>query len=81
VFDCMIFLQGAAGIAGPAAACLKLVEDNQVELFLSARILAEVQDVLTRPRLQRKFPILTREYVDVFLQALIRKATIIPEVP
>jgi len=81
VFDCMVFLQGVSQVTGPAAACLKLVEDNQVELFLSARILTEVQDVLTRPKLQRKFPILTQAYVDTFLQALIRKATIIPDVP
>jgi putative PIN family toxin of toxin-antitoxin system len=81
VFDCMVFLQGAARVAGPSAACLKLVEDNRVELFLSARILSEVQDVLTRPKLQRKFPILTPEYVDTLLQALIRKATIFLDVP
>ena len=77
----MVFLQGASRAAGPCAACLKLVEENRVELFLSARILAEVRDVLTRPKIQRKFPILTQEYVDVFLHALIRKATLLPDVP
>ena len=81
VFDCMVFLQGAARRSGPSAACLKLVEDNRVELFLSADILAEVQDVLTRPKLQRKYPILTQEYVGALLRALIRTATIIPDVP
>lgn len=81
VFDCIVFLQGAARMTGPAAACLKLVEDNQVELFLSARILAEIQDVLTRPKLQRKFPILTPDYVDAFLRTFTQKATIVSDVP
>lgn len=81
VFDCMVFLQGAARPDGPGAACLKFVEDDRVELFLSAEIIAEIQDVLTRPNLQHKFPILTQEYVDNLLQALVRKATIVSDVP
>lgn len=81
VFDCMVFLQGAARVVGPAAACLKLVEEDKVELFLSARVLAEIRDVLTRPKLQRKFPILTQNYVDAWLQALVNKATTVLDVP
>jgi len=77
----MLFLQGAARAEGPSAACLNLVEEGLVQLFVSGPILAEVQDVLTRPKLQRKFSALTHEFVDGFLQSLISKATLIHEVP
>jgi predicted nucleic acid-binding protein len=59
VFDCMVFLQGAGRPAGPARACFHLVDEHRVTLFLSAEILAEVRDVLIRPRTQRKFPLLS----------------------
>ena len=55
VFDCMLVLQAAARPAGPAAACIALVEAGQVELCLSAEVLAEFHDVLLRPRLRRRF--------------------------
>ena len=67
VFDCMVFLQGAARRGGPAGLCLSLAEAGAIRLFLSDEILAEVLDVLTRPELRRKFPILTEKYVDEFL--------------
>ena len=81
VFDCVVFLQGAARATGACGACLKLVEDDAVELFLSAAVIAEIRDVLTRPSLQRKFPILTVEYVESLLQALMDKATVISHPP
>ena len=52
VFDCMVFLQGAARRESPAGACLLLVELEAVELYLSKEIIAEVRDVLTRPRVK-----------------------------
>lgn len=67
VFDCMVFLQGAARPASPATACLKLAEDGLIELCLSATILAEVKDVLTRPETQQRFPALTAIEVEEFL--------------
>ncbi len=68
VFDCMVFLQGAARRDGPAGLCLSLAEAGVIRLVLSDEILTEVRDVLTRPEVQRKFPILTEErYVDEFL--------------
>jgi hypothetical protein len=32
VFDCMVFLQGAGRPAGPAAACLRLLDEEKVML-------------------------------------------------
>lgn len=57
VFDCMVVLQGAGRPAGPAGACLRLVDQGRVTLCVSAEVLAEVRDVLTRPKVQRKFPV------------------------
>jgi putative PIN family toxin of toxin-antitoxin system len=81
VYDCMVYLQGAARPAGPAASCIKAIEDGRVDLFLSPAILSEIRDVLTRPKLQLKFPILTESFVDEFLTALLRDAIMIYNVP
>jgi putative PIN family toxin of toxin-antitoxin system len=81
VFDCMVFLQGAARESGPAAACVRLAEEGFVQLCLSQEVLDEVRDVLSRPKLQRKFPALTPERVAAFLEAVCRDAVLLEEVP
>jgi len=81
VFDCMVFLQAATNDRGPAFACLSLVEAGHVALFLSPTILAEVRDVLTRPKIQSKFPRLTPDRVDIFIQKIATLASVINEVP
>src|SRR5688572_1703572 len=77
----MVFLQAATNDRGPAFACHELVEAGRVQLFLSPTILAEVQDVFTRPKVQRKFPSLTKERVDTFVQKLAQLTTVIEDVP
>jgi putative PIN family toxin of toxin-antitoxin system len=57
------------------------VRDGRLELFVSPDILAEVRDVLTRPKTLRRFPALTPEAVDVFLLDLAGHATTLPAVP
>ena len=74
VFDCMVFLQGAARAEGPAAACLRLAEAGYADLFLSEEILDELRDVLTRPKIRKKFPALTHEAVEAFLARVDRFA-------
>jgi putative PIN family toxin of toxin-antitoxin system len=81
VFDCVILLQAAGRPAGPAAACLQAVRDGRLELFLSPDILAEVQDVLSRPKTLQKFPALTPEAVDMFLGDVAAHATTLQAVP
>lgn len=81
VFDCMVFLQGAGRPAGPARACFRLVEEDQVTLCLSAAILAEVRDVLTRPKTQRRFPLLSPEWVETFVQNVESKAVVLTDIP
>jgi uncharacterized protein len=81
VFDCMVFLQGAARRESPAGMCLLLVEFGAIELCISKEITDEIRDVLTRPRVRQKFSLLTEELVNQFLDALKHQATTIAEVP
>src|SRR5258708_32184365 len=81
VFDCMVFLQGAARRESPAGACLLLVDLEAIELCISEAIVAEVRDVLTRPRVRLRFPALTDELIERFLVALGKRALTIPGVP
>ena len=81
VFDCMVFLQGAARQTSPAKACLDLAEHGFVQLCLSAEIVAEVKDVLTRPEVQSKFPALIPMDVDAFMARLSMAAVHFLNVP
>lgn len=81
VFDCMLFLQGAARRESAAGAGLLLVELEAVELCLSEEILSEIRDVLARPRLRQKFPAMRDELVDRFLAAIEKRAILVPKVP
>lgn len=74
VFDCHLLLQALLSPDGPAFACARLVEERTIVLFLSPEVLAEARDVCSRPKLQRKFPRLTPERVESFLQKLQTKA-------
>ena len=58
VFDCMVFLQAAVSRRGPAFALLTLAETGRLELLISAEILSELREVLLRPAVQQKFPLL-----------------------
>lgn len=80
VFDCMIFLQGAARRESPAGVCLALAEQKIIDLRVSRDILAEVGDVLRRPAVQSKFPALTDGVVAEFITALESIATVIDTV-
>jgi putative PIN family toxin of toxin-antitoxin system len=81
VFDCMIFLQGAARRESAAGACLLLVELDAVGLYVSQEIMAEVRDVLARPRVRQRFPALTDQIAGRFLAALEERAVAVSEVP
>jgi putative PIN family toxin of toxin-antitoxin system len=80
VFDCMIFLQAAGSTTGPAASCIDKA-DGEVELCLTSEILAEIEDVLCRPKIQKKFRTLTPERIAEFLMQLERIAVLISDVP
>ena len=81
VFDCVILLQAAGHPAGPAGACLQAVRDGRLELIISSDVLVEVRDVLTRPKSLRKFPALTLEAVELFLDDVTSHAITLADVP
>jgi putative PIN family toxin of toxin-antitoxin system len=81
VFDCMVFLQAATRRTGPAAACLALVDDGHVGLFVSPKVLEEIHDVLKRPAIRKKFPAITDQDVLDFIEHIHNKATTVEQVP
>ncbi|MBI1832274.1 MAG: putative toxin-antitoxin system toxin component, PIN family [Planctomycetes bacterium] len=81
VFDCMVFLQGAGRPTSPARACLRLVDEGDVTLCMSADILAEIRDVLPRPKTRKKSPSLTPESVAEFIKNVESKALVVANVP
>ena len=80
VYDCMIFLQAAAR-PDRVHGTIRLVRAGRVTLCVSAEIVSEVRDVLTRPELRAKFPALTPEHVDTFLNELLSVAHMVDDVP
>lgn len=81
VFDCVVCLQGAARETGPAGACFRLMRAGAVTACVSAAVLAEVKDVLNRPKVRRRFKSLTVERVDAFLRQLEGNAVVADSVP
>lgn len=80
VFDCMIYVQGAARIKNPANACFELVESGIIELYLSREPLNEIEDVLSRPIIRNRFPTLTDEMVQAFLSDIKSKSVFLKTV-
>jgi putative PIN family toxin of toxin-antitoxin system len=76
----MLFFRAAARprLARPL---FDFVHTGQVTLCLSPDVLAEIRDVLTRPKLVAKYPALTKQAVDAFLAQHLRMATWISDVP
>lgn len=77
----MVFLQATASENGSAFRCLEKFEAQEINLFVSQDILDEVQDVLTRPKLQRKLSLLTNDRVSALVERLKRRATLVSKVP
>src|SRR2546427_8565819 len=63
VFDTNTFLQAAATENGPSDACWKFAEERRIRVFVTEAILAELENVLTRPKLRRQLSRLTNHHV------------------
>jgi putative PIN family toxin of toxin-antitoxin system len=79
VFDCMVYLQ-AASRPHRTHGCFDAVQRGELQLFVSADILAEIDDVLNRPEIRRHFPALTDEAVKAFLADILSFATLVADV-
>jgi predicted nucleic acid-binding protein len=80
VFDCVVLLQAAVS-RGPAFALLTLVESGRLALLVSEEAISELRDVLLRPSVYRKFPMLTADFVEAFLVRIQQMATMVEGVP
>jgi putative PIN family toxin of toxin-antitoxin system len=81
VFDCNVFLQALVNPDGAAGACLRLLDQGELELFVSAPVFAEITDVLTRPRVKQLAPALTLNEITAFLDDIRRQAIFLLNVP
>ncbi len=81
VFDCMIYLQATANEKSPAAALLRLVEQEEIVLYLSREVIAEVKDVLSRPKLRASLPTINDVTVEALFKRLERIAVLVRQVP
>lgn len=64
-----------------AVSCFELFENGTVELFVSEEVLAEIQDVITRPKLQAKYSRLINKRAELLIEILQTKATVVKNVP
>jgi putative PIN family toxin of toxin-antitoxin system len=81
VFDCMIFVQALANANGPASACYEFVRGGRLRLDVSPDVLAEVGDVLGRPKVRRKLPGLTDDAVEAFLRDVLDRSAMFSDIP
>ena len=80
IFDCNVFLQAFLSTTGVASKCLKYLNDNLIELYMSRDIFSEIKDVLSRPDFQTKFPHATPENLAIFLEHIKEKAIFVRSV-
>ena len=80
VFDCNIIWQAFFFQTGVSAKCKQLVDDGKVILALSAEVLEEMREVMTRQEAQTKYRV-TPEAVDKYLGNLARKSVFLRSVP
>lgn len=81
VYDCMVYLQAAMSVRGPAARCLDAAEAGHVRVFVSESVLSEIVDVLGRPALQRRRSHLTPAFIAAFAEKVRRTTTVLEPVP
>jgi putative PIN family toxin of toxin-antitoxin system len=81
VFDAMVFLQAGANPSGPSGACLALARSGSLALITSPETVAELRGLLARPNIRVKFPHLTDQVAEAFVEEVERTSTSIAEVP
>jgi predicted nucleic acid-binding protein len=74
VFDTGIILQAALSETGPSFASFRLMEEERIVVVLSPQVREEYADVLTRPAIRAKNPLLTAECAQQFLARMDAKA-------
>ena len=73
-------LQGLVSKAGPATACIELVEEDRTKLVMSEIILSEIKNVISRTNLKKLSPYLTDEKAAGLIDLILEKAEFIENV-
>ena len=81
ILDCNIFVQMALNPDGAAGKCKNLVESGEISLFVSASVLTEVAEVLSRPVFRQLVPDLTPERVEALVGEIAALSIPISNVP
>ena len=81
VFDCMVFVQAAARTTSPANVCLEIVRKGEAKLYLSPIIVAEIENVLSRSKIRKRFSTLTDAGVHAFLTDVLSMSQLVRHVP
>lgn len=80
VYDCMLFFR-AASRPSRVHSLFEVVDQGRVVIALGPDVLAEIRDVLTRPKLIARYPALTSQAVDAFLAQRLSLARWINDIP
>ena len=80
VFDCNVFLQAITNTKSPARACVELVREKTVRLFVSEETLTELKDVLERPYIKDRFK-LSMQTIEEYIENLRNIAKVLTKVP
>ncbi|MGH9948386.1 MAG: putative toxin-antitoxin system toxin component, PIN family [Pyrinomonadaceae bacterium] len=79
VFDTIVILQAILNEGGPADECVRIVFDGKVKLVVAEAVLAEVEDVVSRPKMKRKYPQLQTERRYKLIEKLRSVAAVVKE--
>lgn len=81
VFDTNIILQGILSEGGPADECLRFVFDGKVRLVTTDAMLAEVEDVISRPKLVSNYPTLRTDRPNQLIAKIRSESDFISQPP
>ncbi|MFQ5344156.1 MAG: putative toxin-antitoxin system toxin component, PIN family [Anaerolineae bacterium] len=80
VLDTNVLVSGVIVTHGPSALILDAVRDGHLHLVVSPALLDEFEEVISRPRITRKYPALL-ERLDPLLEFLYTMTILVPGVP
>ena len=70
VFDSGIVLQAALNPVGPAGQVFALLAAGEIEVYMRPLLRNEIEDILYRPDIRRKYPRLTDGRTEKMLRAI-----------
>ncbi len=76
LLDTNVWVSSFINPSGSPARVVRAWRDGRYQVVISLPLLEELSDVLTRPRLTRRYPILAQD-VEEFLQLLIQRSQIV----